>query len=59
RIAAETGERPPFALGGFRDLGERLAQSVDAVRSSGFLPHTDSVTGAVYDVDQDRLNTLI
>ena len=59
RIADETGERPPFPLGGFSNLAERLAQSVDAVRSSGFLRHTDSVTGTVYDVDQDRLNTLI
>lgn len=58
RIAEETGERPPFALGGFRHLEERLAQSVDAVRSSGFLLHTDSVTGAIYDIDQDRLSTV-
>jgi carbonic anhydrase len=59
RIADETGERPPFPLGGFSDLKDRLAKSVDAVRSSGFLRHTDSVTGAVYDVGQDRLNTII
>lgn len=59
RIADETGERPPFALGGFERLEERLAQSVDAVRSSGFLRHTDSVTGAIYDIDQDRLSTVL
>lgn len=55
RIARETGERPPFALGGFNKLEERLARSVEEVRSSGFLRHTDSVTGAVYDLDQERL----
>lgn len=57
-IEAETGHRPGLTLGGFADTETRLRESVDAVSSSPFLPHTDLVSGAIYDVERDQLRTV-
>jgi carbonic anhydrase len=58
QITSATGHRPPFSLGGFADLEQRLRESVQTVRSAGFLPHTDKVRGAIYELEQDRLENL-
>lgn len=55
QIEAETGERPPFPLGGFADLEEALRRGVETVRGCPFLPHRDRVRGFIYDVDTGRL----
>lgn len=58
-IEAETGHRPGLTLGGFTDTEDRLRVSVDTVQSSPFLPHTDQVSGAIYDVDQRSLRRVL
>jgi carbonic anhydrase len=52
QIAAETGIRPPWAAEAFSDVEEDVRQSIARIRSSPFVPHTDSVRGFVYSVEK-------
>jgi carbonic anhydrase len=49
-LEADTGRRPSWAPGTFTDTEQDVRDSLAAVRSSPFLPHTDAVRGFVYDV---------
>jgi carbonic anhydrase len=49
-LEAATGLRPTWAVEAFRDLEDSVRQSVERVRRSPFVPHTDAVRGFVYDV---------
>jgi carbonic anhydrase len=57
-VEAETGERPPFAFGGFDDLDASVRASVARVRAATYLPHREVVRGAVYDVRTGRLREV-
>ncbi|HKE77194.1 MAG TPA: carbonic anhydrase [Acidimicrobiales bacterium] len=57
-IEAETGVRPPFALGAFGDLEDDVRQSVARIEASPFLPRTRSVRGFVYEVETGRLREV-
>jgi carbonic anhydrase len=57
-IEADTGIRPPFALGGFADLEGDVRQSIARVKASPFLPATRSVRGFVYEVETGRLREV-
>jgi carbonic anhydrase len=57
-IEKETGTRPPFALGAFRDLDENLRESMVRLEGSPFIPHRDSIRGFVFDVDTGRLREV-
>ena len=57
-VEEETGVRPPFALGGFRDVDEHVRCSIRAVTGAAFLPHRDAVRGFVYDVATARLREV-
>jgi carbonic anhydrase len=46
----DTGLRPTWAVEAFRDVADSVRQSVERIRRSPFLPHTDVVRGFVYDV---------
>jgi carbonic anhydrase len=46
----DTGLRPTWAVEAFRDVAASVRQSVERIRRSPFLPHTDLVRGFVYDV---------
>lgn len=50
-LEAETGHRPEWAPGAFDDLTESVRASVEKIRSSPFLKHTDLVWGGIYDVE--------
>ncbi|GAB3495026.1 carbonic anhydrase [Amycolatopsis cihanbeyliensis] len=50
-----TGLRPPWAVEAFRDVNDSVRQSVERVRRSPFVPHTDLVRGFVYDVHTGKL----
>jgi carbonic anhydrase len=52
QIAAETGIRPPWAAEAFSDVEEDVRQSIARIKSSPFVPHTDSVRGFVYSVEK-------
>ena len=57
-IEEETGIRPSWAAEAFSDLDADLRQSMHRIKSSPFLPHTDSVRGFVYDVTTGRLREV-
>ena len=49
-LESATGLRPTWAVEAFRDVEASVRQSVERIRRSPFVPHTDSVRGFVYDV---------
>jgi carbonic anhydrase len=57
QIESETGMRPPFELGAFRDLGDDVRQSIARVVASPFIVHKQ-VRGFVYDVDGGVLSEV-
>jgi len=57
-IQDETGIKPPWAAESFGDLDEDVRQSIARIKSSPFLPRTDSVRGFVYDVHTGRLREV-
>jgi carbonic anhydrase len=59
RVEADTGHRPPFALGAFADVDVSVRQSADRVRTSPFLPSRDAVRGFVYAVESGLLREVV
>ncbi|HEX3590432.1 MAG TPA: carbonic anhydrase [Pseudonocardiaceae bacterium] len=49
-VESATGLRPTWSVEAFRDVEGSVRQSVERVRRSPFVPHTDAVRGFVYDV---------
>jgi len=49
-LQLETGQAPPFALGGFADLEQHVRDQVERVRSCSWLQHVDKVRGCIFDV---------
>ncbi|MYU21545.1 carbonic anhydrase [Streptomyces sp. SID8352] len=49
-LELEVGQRPAWAVEAFRDVDQDVRQSIQRVRTSPFLPHTDDVRGFVFDV---------
>ncbi len=58
QIEADTGVRPPFALGSFPDLEGNVRESIEKIRTSPFIPHKDAVRGFVYEVETGRLREV-
>ncbi|HEV2636703.1 MAG TPA: carbonic anhydrase [Actinocrinis sp.] len=54
-IQEDTGIKPSWAAEAFPDLDEDVRQSINRIKSSPFIPHTDSVRGFVFDVATGRL----
>lgn len=46
-----TGVRPTWAVEAFSDVKDSVRRSMNRVRRSDFLPHTDQVRGFVYDIE--------
>ena len=57
-LLADTGMAPGFAIESFSDVEADVAQSLQRVRRSPFLPFRDDVRGFVYDVDSHRLREV-
>jgi carbonic anhydrase len=53
-----TGLRPTWSIEAFRKVEDSVRTSVQRVRRSDFLPHTDNVRGFVYDVKTGRLTEV-
>jgi carbonic anhydrase len=49
-IQDEIGIQPEWAAESFTDLDEDVRQSIERIKSSKFIPHTDQVRGFVFDV---------
>jgi carbonic anhydrase len=57
-LEAETGARPEWPVHTFDDLDENVKASIDRIRNSPFVPHTDKVKGYVYEVETGRLREV-
>jgi carbonic anhydrase len=57
-ILNETGIKPPWAAESFTDLDTDVRQSIARIRSSPFIPHTESVRGFVFDVANGTLTEV-
>ncbi len=55
-LEAASGLRPTWSVEAFREVEDSVRRSVQRVRRSDFLPHTDNVRGFVYDVKLGRLS---
>ena len=57
-VQDEVGIKPPWACEAFSDLDTDLRQSIARIKSSPFIPRTDSVRGFVYDVSNGQLREV-
>ncbi|MFI8516517.1 beta-class carbonic anhydrase [Streptomyces sp. NPDC085481] len=57
-IEDEVGQRPAWAVEAFRDVDQDVRQSMQRVRTSPFLLHTDDVRGFVFDVTTGLLREI-
>ena len=57
-LEEHAGQRPEWAAGTFPELEASLRASIERIKSSPFIPHTDSVRGFVYDVESGRLTEV-
>ena len=58
QIQDELGIKPAFALEAFPDLEEDVRQSIARIKVSPFVPHTASIRGFVYQVENGRLREV-
>jgi len=49
-ITNDTGIRPPFALEAFPDAYDDVVQTIARIKASPFIPHTDKISGYLYEV---------
>lgn len=54
----EVGQRPTWAVESFRDVDQDVRQSMQRVRTSPFLLHSDDVRGFVFDVKTGLLREI-
>jgi carbonic anhydrase len=59
KLEGETGERPSWSAHAFTSPEEDVRSGIEKIRSSPFIPRTDSVRGFVYDVKAGRLNEVV
>jgi len=57
-LELEVGQRPVWAVESFRDVEQDVRQSIERVRTSPFLLHTEDVRGFVFDVKTGRLSEV-
>lgn len=57
-LAAEAGLRPMWSVEAFRDVHASVLESMQRVRHSPFVPHTDQVRGFIYDVTTGDLTEV-
>ncbi|MET9556436.1 carbonic anhydrase [Streptomyces sp. NPDC006645] len=57
-LEMEVGQRPSWAVESFSDVDQDVRQSMQRVRTSPFLPHTDDVRGFVFDVSTGLLREI-
>ncbi len=57
-LEREVGQRPVWAVESFQDADQDVRQSMERIRTSPFLPHTDDVRGFVYDVKTGLLREV-
>src|SRR4051794_12551625 len=58
QLEVDTKQIPSWDAHAFSDLDEDVRASVERIRESPFVPHTDKVRGFVYDVQTGRLREV-
>ena len=58
QIQEETGIKPQWPAESFTDLEEDLRQSMLRIKTSPFIPNTESVRGFVYEVETGKLREV-
>jgi carbonic anhydrase len=58
KLEAEAGERPSWSAHAFTSPEDDVRSGIEKIRSSPFIPHTDSVRGFVYDVGAGKLTEV-
>jgi carbonic anhydrase len=58
KLEQETGERPDWPVHTFRDLDQNVRDSIERIKSSPFVPHTQKVRGFVYEVETGLLREV-
>jgi carbonic anhydrase len=58
KLEGETGQRPEWRALSFSDLEQDVHEGIERIRSSPFIPRTDSVRGFVYEVESGRLREI-
>jgi carbonic anhydrase len=58
KLERETGERPDWRAHAFPDLDQSVRDSIERIRRSPFVPHTDKVRGFVYEVETGQLREV-
>ncbi|KAA9152402.1 carbonic anhydrase [Amycolatopsis acidicola] len=57
-LEQDSGLRPTWAVEAFRDVEDSVRTSLQRVKRSAYLPHTDNVRGFVYDVHTGALTEV-
>ncbi|HEX3824689.1 MAG TPA: carbonic anhydrase [Mycobacteriales bacterium] len=57
-IKADTGEEPGWAAESFTDIDADVRSSIERIKSSKFVPHTDQIRGFILDVETGRLREV-
>src|SRR5262249_32723439 len=57
-LLADTGVKPHWGAESFPDLEEDVRQSINRIKASPFVPHTDAIRGFVFDVATGKLNEV-
>jgi carbonic anhydrase len=58
QIEEETGVRPEWAAEAFSDLDDDVRQKIARIKAGPCIPHTDSVSGFVYEVETGSLREV-
>ena len=58
-LELEVGQRPAWAVEAYSDADQDVRQSMQRVRTSPFLLHTDDVRGFVFDVTTGKLREIL
>jgi carbonic anhydrase len=58
QLEEATGERPEWSAEAFPDLDQNVRDSIEKIKSSPFVPNSDSVRGFVYEVESGRLREV-
>jgi carbonic anhydrase len=54
----ETGQRPPWSAGTFRDLDDDVREGIRRIQDDPFLPRKQNVRGFVYEVETGRVREV-
>lgn len=57
-VKSASGADPGMVLGGFHDLDEAVAETVEALRHCAFIAHRDHIQGFVYELESGTIRPV-